>query len=187
MRIYQAVLLALLLLPQQAAAEDIFGQHIADGIQKSIHYARNVTYLTNTYRRVNRRLDAITAREMAFATLKAAKRFRLPPELIVGVIIVESHAKPTAKSSCGARGLMQVRPVFWDKPLMAIGVIKTRTDYHDHVKGIYAGAYVLRHYLSKHKEDLPRALRAYSGGASNYHKKVNGHMQEVRKCLNEPH
>ncbi len=86
-----------------------------------------------------------------------ATRAGLDPELVLGLIEVESGFKKYAVSSAGARGYMQVMP-FWTKEI--------GTNEHNlfHIRiNLRYGCTILRHYLDLEKGDLFRALGRYNG------------------------
>jgi soluble lytic murein transglycosylase-like protein len=86
-----------------------------------------------------------------------AKRAGLDPQLVLGIIWVESGFKKYAISPVGARGLMQVMP-FWTR------VIGTPHDNLFHLRtNLRYGCIVLRHYLDIEKGDVYRALGRYNG------------------------
>ena len=93
-----------------------------------------------------------------------ATRAGLDPELVLGLIEVESGFKKYALSVVGARGYMQVMP-FW------IREIGQETDNLFHMRtNLRYGCVILRHYLDIEKGDLFRALGRYNGslGRSEY-------------------
>lgn len=93
-----------------------------------------------------------------------ATRAGLEPELVLGLIEVESGFKKYAVSSVGAHGYMQVMP-FWVKE------IGTREHNLFHLRtNLRYGCTILRHYLDIEKGDLYRALGRYNGslGHSRY-------------------
>lgn len=86
-----------------------------------------------------------------------ATRAGLDPQLVLGLIQVESGFKKYAVSSAGARGFMQVMP-FWIK------VIGQPDDNLFHLRtNLRYGCTILRHYLDIEKGDLYRALGRYNG------------------------
>ena len=86
-----------------------------------------------------------------------ATRAGLDPQLVLGLIQVESGFKKYAVSSAGARGFMQVMP-FWIK------VIGRGDDNLFHLRtNLRYGCTILRHYLDIEKGDLYRALGRYNG------------------------
>jgi soluble lytic murein transglycosylase-like protein len=102
-----------------------------------------------------------------------ATRAGLDPELVLGLIEVESGFKKYALSSVGARGYMQVMP-FWTKE---IGTSEHNL-FHLRINLRY-GCTILRHYLDREKGDLFRALGRYNGslGKAEYPNMVRAAWQ----------
>jgi soluble lytic murein transglycosylase-like protein len=86
-----------------------------------------------------------------------ATRAGLDPQLVLGLIQVESGFKKYAVSSVGARGFMQVMP-FWVRQIGA----PDQNLFHLRVNLRY-GCTILRHYLNIENGDLFRALGRYNG------------------------
>lgn len=86
-----------------------------------------------------------------------ATRAGLDPQLVLGLIEVESRFKKYAFSSVGARGYMQVMP-FW---VNSIGNPEHNL-FHLRLNLRY-GCTILRHYLDIERGDLFRALGRYNG------------------------
>ena len=97
-----------------------------------------------------------------------ALRARLDPQLVLGLIEVESGFRKYAVSRAGARGYMQVMP-FWVKvigqPHHNLFHLRTNLAY---------GCAILRHYLDMERGDYFRALGRYNGtvGKSEYPSQV---------------
>ena len=93
-----------------------------------------------------------------------ATRAGLDPQLVLGLIQVESGFKKYAVSNVGARGYMQVMP-FW---VTSIGTPEQNL-FHLRLNLRY-GCTILRHYLDIEHGDLYRALGRYNGslGKSQY-------------------
>jgi soluble lytic murein transglycosylase-like protein len=93
-----------------------------------------------------------------------ATRARLDPQLVLGVIEVESGFRKYAVSTAGARGYMQVMP-FWVKligePRHNLFHLRTNLAY---------GCAILRHYVDTENGDYFRALMRYNGslGSAKY-------------------
>jgi len=104
-----------------------------------------------------------------------SKKSKLSPELILGVIAVESQFDHFAVSNVGAVGLMQVMP-FWKKELGKpddnLLSIETNVRY---------GCAILRHYVDRYKS-VERALAAYNGslGRKKYPNKVFAKMKKFK-------
>ncbi len=86
-----------------------------------------------------------------------ATRAGLDPQLVLGLIEVESGFNKYAVSNSGARGYMQVMP-FW---VNEIGT-KEQNLFHLRVNLRY-GCTILRHYLDIENGNLFRALGRYNG------------------------
>jgi soluble lytic murein transglycosylase-like protein len=109
-------------------------------------------------KRLASRIPERVAREEFLVTVHyEAKRAGLDPQLVLGLIQVESNFRKYAVSTAGARGYMQVMP-FWIK------VIGDREHNLFHLRiNLRYGCVILRHYLDIEKGDLYRALGRYNG------------------------
>jgi len=97
-----------------------------------------------------------------------ARRVKLPPELVLAVIDVESNFDRFAVSRAGARGLMQVMPFWLDE-------IGRPDDNLFHIDtNLRLGCTILRYYYDMEDGDLQRALARYNGslGKSWYPNRV---------------
>jgi soluble lytic murein transglycosylase-like protein len=121
------------------------------------HYV-DKAWVAEMSRRLAKKLPDETYREdLLAAVYYEASRAGLEPDLVMGLIEVESAFRKYAVSSVGARGFMQVMP-FW---VDAIG-----TDEHNlfHLRtNLRYGCTILRHYLDIESGDLFRALGRYNG------------------------
>lgn len=127
---------------------------------------------------MSRRLEKrIPNREYRIDLLRSAHyeatRAGLDPQLVLGLMQVESGFRKYAVSSAGARGYMQVMP-FWVKviglPDDSLFDLRTNLRY---------GCTILRHYLDIEKGDLFRALGRYNGslGKAEYPNMVRAAWQ----------
>ena len=122
---------------------------------------------------MSRRLERrIADRKQRFDLLRTvhfeALRAGLDPQLVLGVMEVESGFRKYAVSRAGARGYMQVMP-FWVK------VVGNRGDNLFHLRtNLRYGCVILRHYLDMEKGDYFRALGRYNGslGSPDYPRAV---------------
>jgi soluble lytic murein transglycosylase-like protein len=108
--------------------------------------------------RLARRIpDRKTRLELLRTVHYEATRARLDPQLVLGVMEVESGFRKYAVSRAGARGYMQVMP-FWVKligrPSHNLFHLRTNLAY---------GCAILRYYLDLEKGDYFRALGRYNG------------------------
>jgi len=113
-------------------------------------------------RRLERRIADRKQRLELLRTVQfEAVRAGLDPQLVLGVIEVESGFRKYAVSRAGARGYMQVMP-FWVK------VVGSRGDNLFHLRtNLRYGCVILRHYLDLEKGDYFRALGRYNGSLGN--------------------
>ena len=108
-------------------------------------------------RLVRRMPDDALRREFLLTLHYEATRAGLDPQLVLGLIQVESAFRKYAVSSAGARGFMQVMP-FW------IDVIGTPDHNLFHLRtNLRYGCVILRHYLDIEQGNLFRALGRYNG------------------------
>jgi len=101
-----------------------------------------------------------------------ASRAKLPPELVLALINVESNFDHYAISSVGARGLMQIMP-FW---LEELG--RPDDNLFDINTNLRFGCTILNIYLKREKGDMRRALARYNGSTGK-----NWYPQRVYKAL----
>jgi soluble lytic murein transglycosylase-like protein len=115
-------------------------------------------WLFEMSRRLERRIPDRQARlELLRTAHFEALRAGLDPQLVLGIIEVESRFRKYAVSRAGARGYMQVMP-FW------IRLIGSRGDNLFHLRtNLRYGCVILRHYLDMEKGDYWRALGRYNG------------------------
>lgn len=115
-------------------------------------------WLLEMSQRLERRIPDRRERIELLKTVQyEARRAGLDPQLVLGLIQVESGFKKYAVSSASARGLMQVMP-FWVK------VIGEREHNLFHLRtNLRYGCTILRHYLDIERGDLFRALGRYNG------------------------
>ena len=86
-----------------------------------------------------------------------ALRNGLDPQLVLGLIQVESGFRHYAVSSAGARGLMQVMP-FWTEVFR-----RPRDNLFNRRLNVRYGCVILRYYLNLENGDYFRALGRYNG------------------------
>lgn len=117
-----------------------------------------VNWLTEMSRRLEKRIPDRQARlELLKTVYYEAQRAGLDPQMVLGLIQVESGFRKYAVSTAGARGYMQVMP-FWIK------LIGNRDHNLFHLRtNLRFGCTILRHYLDIEKGDLFRALGRYNG------------------------
>ncbi len=167
------LLAATLLLTQPAFAgaqrEEVLSASVRASLQKSLadtavtrtafrNPADEAAWLKDMSRRLAKRMPDEAERLEFLTTLHwEASRAGIDPQLMLGLIQVESGFRKYAVSPVGARGYTQVMP-FW---IRAIGspdhnLFQLRTN-------LRYGAIILRHYIDIERGDLYRALGRYNG------------------------
>ena len=147
--------------PMSASARAYLSKSLADVAvtQVSVLKAPQAqAWLAEMSRRLAKRIPDEGERLEFLQTLYyEATRAGLDPELMLGLIQVESGFKKYAVSPVGARGYTQVMP-FWLK------VIGTPEHNLFHLRtNLRYGTLILRHYIDIEKGDLFRALGRYNG------------------------
>jgi soluble lytic murein transglycosylase-like protein len=141
----------------QAALHESVSDRAAPEPQFSSLDEKNA-WLTEMSRRLEKRVPDRSGRiELLKAIYYESKRAGLDPQLVLGLIQVESGFRKYAVSESGARGYMQVMP-FW------VGLIGQKGHNLFHLRiNLRYGCTILRHYLDIEKGDLYRALGRYNG------------------------
>ena len=157
-----------------ASVQSTMSQAIADGVQPRLVFptvAEGEAWLDAMSSRLAKRIpDEFMRRKLLTVVQYEATRAGLDPQLVLGLIHVESGFNRYAISSVGARGLMQVMP-FWQRqigtPQQSLFDVATNLRY---------GCTILRHYLDMENGDLFRALGRYNGslGKAEYPNLVYG-------------
>ena len=168
-----ALCLAASLLPTAVRAGAQQYEPLAASVQAALHAAiadraspepqfptiqEKLDWLTEMSSRLTRRMPDREARlEFLKTVYYEAKRAGLDPQLVLGLIQVESGFKKYSISPAGARGYMQVMP-FWVK------LIGSKDSNLFHMRtNLRFGCTILRHYLDIENGDIYRALGRYNG------------------------
>lgn len=168
-----SLLLAALFLTHPAQAggqrEEAMSANVRSSLQRGLadtavtrtafrQVADETDWLNEMSRRLAKRMPDASERMEFLTTLHwEASRAGVDPQLMLGLIQVESGFRKYAVSPVGARGYTQVMP-FWVK---AIGnpdhnLFQLRTN-------LRYGALILRHYIDIERGDLFRALGRFNG------------------------
>jgi soluble lytic murein transglycosylase-like protein len=165
--------LSLALVAGDALAGAQHYEPLADSVRNALHSAisdqapvdpifpsmeEKIAWLTGMSERLVKKIpDGSERLDFLKAVHYEATRAGLDPQLVLGLIQVESNFRKHAVSAAGARGYMQVMP-FWT------GLIGDRSDNLFHLRtNLRYGCTVLRHYLDIEHGDLYRALGRYNG------------------------
>jgi soluble lytic murein transglycosylase-like protein len=151
--------------PLSASVRAVLQRSVSDQASPKLAFATQYeadVWLKEMSRRLQKRIPNIESRlDFLSSVHYEATRAGLEPELVLGLIEVESGFKKYSVSSAGARGYMQVMP-FWVKE---IGISEHNL-FHLRTNLRY-GCTILRHYLDMEKGDLYRALGRYNGSLGN--------------------
>ncbi|HET7132969.1 MAG TPA: lytic transglycosylase domain-containing protein, partial [Gammaproteobacteria bacterium] len=98
------------------------------------------------------------------AVHRHATHARVPPELVLAVIDVESNFDRYAISSVSALGLMQVMP-FWVPQLG----FKDKNELFKIDVNVLLGCMILKYYLDMEHGDLVKGLARYNGSVGRRH------------------
>lgn len=147
--------------PLSASVQAALQESVADARPQVSSFKNSmqaVDWLSEMSRRLEKRIPNPEYRiELLRAVHYEATRAGLDPQLVLGLMQVESGFRKYAVSSAGARGFMQVMP-FWIK------LIGRPDDNLFHLRtNLRYGCTILRHYLDIEKGDLFRALGRYNG------------------------
>ncbi|MFZ5484889.1 MAG: lytic transglycosylase domain-containing protein [Pseudomonadota bacterium] len=146
--------------PLSASVQASLSKAIADRAVDDRLLDRHVdkAWVAEMSRRLARKLPDADYREDLLNTVYyEATRAGLEPDLVMGLMEVESGFRKYAVSSAGAQGFMQVMP-FW------VDLIGTQEHNLFHMRtNLRFGCTILRHYLDIEKGDLFRALGRYNG------------------------
>jgi soluble lytic murein transglycosylase-like protein len=154
--------------PLSASVRAVLQRSVSDQAEPKLAFATQYEadfWLNEMSRRLQKTLPDAEYRMNFLKTVHyEATRAGLDPQLVLGLIEVESGFNKYAVSNSGARGYMQVMP-FW---VNEIGT-KGQNLFHLRVNLRY-GCTILRHYLDIEKGNLFRALGRYNGtlGKSRY-------------------
>ncbi|MFW9871717.1 MAG: lytic transglycosylase domain-containing protein [Candidatus Thorarchaeota archaeon] len=120
-------------------------------------------YIKRRYTKTPRVIAKAVAKNIIFH----AKKYKLPPELILGITEVESMFNPLTESSKGARGLMQVMPE-WVPKLD----LQSVNDLYEIDLGIDSGIRVFLIHLEEAKGNISGGLYRYVNKDKSYVERV---------------
>lgn len=101
-------------------------------------------------------ISRAVARKISWPLVEQSYAKELDPATVVAVVLVESGGKPTARSFVGARGLMQIMPL-WIGTWRECGM-----DLYNVKDNLCNGTSILKYYLRRHGTER-EALLGYNG------------------------
>ena len=158
--------------PLSASVRAALHRSVADRASPRLTFAsqtEGAAWLADMSRRLEKHIPDDVVRQDFLVTVQyEATRAGLDPQLVLGVVQVESKFRKYAVSKAGARGYMQVMPFWID--LIGDGkqnLFNLRTN-------LRYGCTILRHYLDIERGDTSRALARYNGtlGKARYPENV---------------
>jgi hypothetical protein len=124
-------------------------------------------------RRSNSRLDVSMRDRISSAVLRCHREQGLDPDLVLAVLLVESSARPYARSPKGAIGLMQVMPHMFEELGLPGNVAHIESN-------VEAGCLVLADNVRRLGEE--RGISAYFWGGSI---QGDGYLRRVQSVLDK--
>ena len=156
-------------------------------------FLRDVSAFATDLRRTGR-LGSARADSIAKVAVREAYHRRIPPALVLGVMLTENDGfKRNARSNVGALGLMQIMPRVWTPNL---GPILGR-DLRDDETNLRYGVYILKHLAKRTADTLDAravtriALLRYNGCVTGsntpncraYPEKVRRHVDRSARTI----
>lgn len=115
--------------------------------------------------------------EMQDYIFETAKRYEVPPELVIAIIQKESNYKTDATGAAGEQGYMQIHPVNFEWLSEELGI----TDFYDPEQNILAGIYMLSGLCERY-ETQNEILMCYNCGEGGAKKLWNKGITETEYC-----
>jgi hypothetical protein len=128
--------------------------------------------IERTLATVNTRLDASSRSRISRAILRCERNEGLDPDLVLAVLLVESSARPDARSYKGAIGLMQIMPHMFAE----LGIPGNAAHIEANLE---AGCLLLGDNIRRWGEE--RGISAYFWGGSI---RSDGYLRRVRSMQN---
>ena len=156
-------------------------------------FLRDVSAFAADLRRTGQ-LESARADSIARVAVREAYHRRIPPALVLGVMLTENDGfKRSARSNVGALGLMQIMPRVWTPNL---GPILGRNLKDDETNLRY-GVYILKHFAKRTPDTLDAkevtriALLGYNGCVNGtntpncraYPERVRQHVDESARTI----
>ncbi|WP_188130724.1 lytic transglycosylase domain-containing protein [Paraburkholderia panacisoli] len=130
-----------------------------------------------TFLNAHFRIGLREASKISKAVVDAAEYNSVSPVLLLVVIAVESNFNRFAVSVAGARGLMQILPS------QHKNLVSRFSDLNDPDTNVAIGSSILHEYIESSDGDIHDALLRYSGGSTNYSRRVDERMQMIKTAF----
>lgn len=176
LHVFALALLAALLVVDGPAAKDRLGVSLASPPQAEARVDADA--IARKLGQINPELSAPELRRIGAAVMRYSEKYALDPSLVTAVLLVESSARPWARSPKGALGLMQVMP-YMMRPMGLAGnpsTIETNVE---------AGCLILAENIARLGEE--DGISAYFWGSDirgvSYLNRVRAAREKVRREL----
>lgn len=120
-------------------------------------------------------VSTATVKRIVNAVFAQAQKHSIDPLLILSTIKQESRFRVQAKSSYGAKGLMQVVPRWHGDKIAGRNIYNIETN-------IEVGTQVLVDCLDKFNGAVSKALRCYSGDARKYEANLRANHKAIKQA-----
>ena len=126
---------------------------------------------------VNKNISKAQAETIVLHVFNEAKRHKIDPLLLLAIIRSESTFNSNARSSEGARGLMQVLPRWHRDKIRGRNINDVKVN-------IEVGTTIINDCLNKYNDNVNRALGCYLGDRSaEYVAKISATHRELKQIL----
>ncbi|SDD02462.1 transglycosylase SLT domain-containing protein [Paraburkholderia lycopersici] len=156
---------------QQAPVSEVASAPVASGVSAA-HSSAVSRYLTQKFGVAKEK-----ATQISQAVTGAAKKYSLPPAVLLAIISIESRFRERAHGANGATGLMQVVP-------SAHRNLLHNKDLTDPDVNIDIGSSILYGYQRDAGGDLNAAMKNY-GGSKAYAEKIRMRAVEFSRVLDD--
>lgn len=133
----------------------------------NVDYTSNLTekrieYIMN---KSNPKLTEAEKQAYKRSIIKHSKTYSICPVFVASMIHRESNFRKKLVSTANCRGAMQVGFYWWKPECRKIGIYSAQ-ELHNIDKGIQAGCYIYKYYLTQSKGNVKKALKKYNGDLS---------------------
>jgi membrane-bound lytic murein transglycosylase MltF len=132
-----------------------------------------ITQWVNKHRNVKINLNVD---ELITSVFKHSIKNNVDPYLVFGLMKKESSFNPSVISSGGAIGLTQVIP-YWHPQEV------NKRNLKDQEISTEVGVLVIKKYINKFKGNISKALKYYSGSATNYYENVTRNSNSLKSHI----
>ena len=141
-------------------------------ITHTFNLTNDMTVLSQFIQKENFKMPSVVTDIIAYNIYSISEKEKVPVELVIGIMKVESNFDPTAISKVNAKGLMQVL----NSKCTTTVIDKSKIFEIDY--NIETGICIFKEHLSIKNGDVDKALYGYVGGDKKYPTKIYKAMAE---------